>query len=408
MYDFDALMAEVLRNKPEINRDSLMELVQEKKRTVGSGYLTDQGALFLIAGELGVRLQHMITADLTLKDLHIGANDITVVARVLGIYPIAEFKKKDGSGVGRYRRVNLFDRNGVGRLTIWEDSEEAIKLSGIAVDAPVRVISAYVKQGLDGKANLNLGKRGRIEAITDSSISSKLASLSTLSKGVDAVQEGEVVLAVDGLAASDSKRSTFVRRDDGSNGSLTQFELKGSRGNTTRVVIWDGGDLPEVKSGSSVRVTNLRHKKGRQGEAELHGDSATVIQLFGDHGDQGKDLEVESVPHLVKVVEVAERAATGNVTLEVMALSKGSVREVILKDGSTAKKGEVVLGDDTGEITAVAWGEVAKIVGEIQVGEKLRVHDAVIQVSKMGVETLELRSSSKVQRLREKDSGIGK
>src|SRR5713101_7829309 len=210
MYDFDDLVKEVLRSKPEISRDSLMEQVREKKRTVGSGYLTDQGALFLIAGELGVGLQHMITADLTLKDLHIGANDITVVARVLAIYPVAEFKKKDGSGVGRYRRVNLFDRNGVGRLTIWEDNAEAMKLAGLAVDSPVRVVSAYVKQGIDGKPNLNLGKRGRIEAITDHPTASKLTSLSVLSKQLEAVQEGENVLAVEGLAKSESRRSTFV------------------------------------------------------------------------------------------------------------------------------------------------------------------------------------------------------
>jgi hypothetical protein len=399
MYDFDALVAEVLRNKPEISRDSLMELVQEKKRTVGSGYLTDQGALFLIAGELGVKLQHMITSDLTLKDLHIGANDITVVARVLAIYPIAEFKKKDGSGVGRYRRVNLFDRNGIGRLTIWEDNEEAIKLSGIAVDTPVRVISAYVKQGLDGKPNLNLGKRGRIELIKDAAISSKLATLSALSKQADQVQEGESVLAVDGLAATDSRRSTFVRRDDGSNGSLTQFELRGSGEKTTRVVIWDGVDLPEVKSGSRVRVTNLRQKKGRQGEAELHGDSATVIQIIVD-GDRAKGPGAGNVPRLVKVADVIKHVVvSGNVDLEVMALSKGSVHDVNLKDGSTAKKGEVVLGDDTGEITAVAWDEASNAIGGIQAGEKLRVHGAAIQVSKMGAETLELSLSSKIERL---------
>jgi len=399
MYDFDALVTEVLRNKPEINRDSLMELVQEKKRTVGSGYLTDQGALFLIAGELGVKLQHMITADLTLKDLHIGANDITVVARVLAIYPVAEFKKKDGNGVGRYRRVNLFDSNGVGRLTIWEDNEEAIKLSGIAVDAPVRVVSAYVKQGLDGKPNLNLGKRGRIEAITDPSIASKLASLSTLAKQVDQVQAGEVVFAVDGLAVTDSKRSTFTRRDDGSTGSLTQFELKSSGDKATRVVVWDGVDLPEVKSGNSVRVTNLRQKNGRQGEAELHGDSATVIRMLGN-SDQTKDSEMGYVPHLVKVVDVAKHVVSGSIDLEVMALSKGNVRDVNLKDGSTAKKGEVVLGDDTGEITAVAWDEASNVIGGIQAGEKLRIHGAIIQVSKMGAETLELSRSSKIERVR--------
>ena len=73
---------------------------------------------------------------------------------------------------------------------------------------------------------------------------------------------------------------------------------------------------------------------------------------------------------------MVKHAATGSVDLEVMALSKGSVREVNLKDGSTAKKAEVVLGDDTGEITAVAWDEASKMIGEIQAGEKLLVHGA--------------------------------
>jgi ssDNA-binding replication factor A large subunit len=266
----------------------------------------------------------------------------------------------------------------------------------------VRVISAYVKQGLDGKPNLNMGKRGRIEVITDSSISSKLASLSELAKQVDAIQDGETILAVDGLAATDSKRSTFVRRDDGSNGSLTQFELKGQGDKTARVVVWDGVDLPEVKSGSKVRVTNLRQKKGRQGEAELHGDSGSVIRILGGDGDQRKGTEVAPVSRLVKVAEVAKHGTTGSIDLEVMALSKGSVREVNIKDGSTARKGEVVLGDDTGEITTVAWDDASRMIAEIQVGEKLRVHGATIQVSKMGVETLELGRSSTVERMRGK------
>lgn len=392
MNDFDALVSEVLRNRSEISRESLMERIQEKKRTVGSGYLTDQGALFLVAGELGVGLQHMVTTDLTLKDLHLGANDITVVARVLAVYPVTEFKKKDGSGVGHYRRVNLFDQNGVGRLTIWEDNEEAMKLAGITVDTPVRVVSAYVKQGLDGKPNLNLGKRGRIEVVADSRLVSKLAPVQLLAKQVDQVKEGELVAAVEGLAVIDSRRSTFTRRDDGSVGSLTQFELKGAGEKTTRVVIWDGVDVPEVKSGSRVRVTNLRQKKGRQSESELHGDSGTVVQRLDDATPSGPRP-------LVKVAEAVKHIAAGSIDLEVMALSKGSVREVNLKDGSTTKKGEVVVGDDTGEITAVAWGEDSKILGEVQAGEKLCVRGATIQVSKMGVGTLELHGSSALERL---------
>jgi len=121
MYDFDSLLDEVLKNKPEITRDQIMERIQEKKRDVGAGFLTDQGALFLIAGELGVQLRQMTSTDLTLKDIYAGANDITIVARVLAVYPVSEFKKKDG-GVGRYRRLSLFDKNNVARLTIWDDN----------------------------------------------------------------------------------------------------------------------------------------------------------------------------------------------------------------------------------------------------------------------------------------------
>ena len=97
MYDFEALIAELLQKKPELSRDEVLRRIEEKKRTVGAGYLTDQGALFLVAGELGVSLRKEgASADLTIKDLYIGANDVTVVARVLAVYPEAAFNKKDG------------------------------------------------------------------------------------------------------------------------------------------------------------------------------------------------------------------------------------------------------------------------------------------------------------------------
>lgn len=79
MYDFDSLLDEILSHRPELTRDQIMEQIQVKKRDVGAGFLTEQGALFLIAGELGVQLKHMTSTDLTLKDIYAGANDITIV-----------------------------------------------------------------------------------------------------------------------------------------------------------------------------------------------------------------------------------------------------------------------------------------------------------------------------------------
>ena len=167
MYDFDALIGELLASRPELTRDEVLRRIEEKKRTVGAGYLTDQGALFLVAGELGVSLRKDdSTSDMRIGDLYIGANDVTVVARVLAVYPVATYNKKDG-GQGRYRRLTLFDGKSTVRLTVWEEGLEQIEKLDPKADSPVRVANGYVKQGLDGKANLNLGKRGSLEALTD-------------------------------------------------------------------------------------------------------------------------------------------------------------------------------------------------------------------------------------------------
>ncbi|MDG6991422.1 MAG: hypothetical protein JRM99_08425, partial [Nitrososphaerota archaeon] len=182
MYDFEALLEELLQQRPELTRDGALKRVEEKKKTVGAGYLTDQGALFLVAGELGVSLRKETTSsDLAIKDVYIGANDVTVVARVLAVYPESSFNKKDG-GVGKYRRFVLFDGGDSVKLTVWEEGLEQVAKLGLGVDSVVRVANAYVKQGLDGKPNLNLGKRGRMELVEDKKLAAKLPSVDALTQ----------------------------------------------------------------------------------------------------------------------------------------------------------------------------------------------------------------------------------
>jgi replication factor A1 len=371
-----------------MTRDDIVELIEDKKRNVGAGYLTDQGALFLIAGELGIQLKPM-TSDLTLKDLYVGANDITIVARVLAVYPISEYKKKDG-GTGRYRRVNLFDRGNIVRLTIWDDNPDAIKLEGVSEDAPIRVSNGYVKQGLDGKPNLNLGRRGRIDVIGEESLIAKMVSLSKLSKKVEEVGDDQNVMALEGVASSNSRSSSFVR-EDGSQGSLTQFDVSAEAGKSgTRVVVWNPSAVPEVKAGQNVLVTNLRVKKGNTGEREFHGDTGSVVRIR----ESGSSADAVT---FTKVNQV--RNAPGRVNLEVMALSKGTSDEVSLKDGTKARKAELVIGDDTGEITIIGWRDAADGLSRIDIGQKIRILGAARQVSRMGIETLQLDDTSKIEKV---------
>ena len=463
MYDFDILIGELLQQKPELSRDEVLRRIEEKKRTVGAGYLTDQGALFLVAGELGVSLRKEdLTSDLSIKDLYIGANDVTVVARVLAVYPVATYNRKDG-GTGRYQRLVIFDGKNSVRLTVWEEGLEQLEKLGLQVDAPVRVANAYVKQGLDGKATLNLGKRGKIQALNDEKIVTKLQSISAVAQKLPTLVKEEQFVALDCVVSSEPRFSEFVR-SDGSEGSLFQFGVVRDGGKETRVVVWSPSAQPELKRGQKVRVTNVRAKRSNSGDFEVHGDAGSTITLgptteksifrvaatsssqsakvvlgvgkdrkvkFVELGKEAKEPSQNDVISVVpdetvggriycrspdsvqmaafdlipgldalatKLNEVKEEDA--QIMTEVIALSHGSVDDVQLRDGTTVKKGELVVGDDTGEIKLVAWRDLSGRVAGIQPGERLRLTGVACKSTKMGGWLLQLSNFSVIERLR--------
>jgi ssDNA-binding replication factor A large subunit len=463
MYDFETLIQDLLQSKPELSREEVLRRIEDKKRTVGAGYLTDQGALFLVAGELGVSLRKDDpSSDMTLKDLYIGANDVTVVARVLAIYPVSTYNKKDG-GKGKYQRLVLFDGRNSVRLTVWEEGLEPIEKLRLEVDSPVRVSNAYVKQGLDGKPNLNLGKRGKVEVLTDGKALSKLPSISTVTQRLPTITKEEQYVAVECLVSSEPRYSEFVR-SDGSEGSLFQFGVARDGGKETRVVIWSPASRPELKRGQKVRITNVRGKRSNTGDFEVHGDAGSAIvvgpsaeksefRVAATNSSQsvkvilgvGKDrkvkfievgkgvkepsqgdvigvtpdeategrlycrsatsiqvLEDDSFPGLeglaMKLQEVKEEDI--QIMVEVIALSHGSVDDVQLRDGTAVKKGELVVGDDSGEIKLVAWRDLSGRVSGIQPGERLRLVGVVPKSTKMGGWVLQLANLSVIERLR--------
>ena len=465
MYDFDELVGELLANRPELSREQILEKIEEKKRTVGAGYLTDQGALFLVAGELGVSLRkESASSDMRIGDLYIGANDVTVIARVLGVYPVATYNKKDG-GQGKYRRLALFDGKSTVRLTVWEEGLGQIEKSEIKPDSAVRVANGYVKQGLDGKPTLNLGKRGRLETLTDEKLSARLPSISSAVQKVPVLTKEEAFVALEGMVSSEPRYSEFVR-SDGSEGSLFQFGLAREGGKEVRVVIWSPAARPDLKRGQRIQVTNVRARKSNNGEFEIHGDSGSTVvvvpasprsayrvaattssqsakvllvlgkdrvvrfvevgkgveepaqddvigvvpdetrgeRIYCRSPDSIRQVDDESFPTLsqlaTKLNEVKQEDA--HIMTEVIALSHGNTDDVPLRDGTKAKKGELVVGDDTGEIKLVAWRELAGRVSGIHPGERLNLVGVETKSTKTGGWILQLSNFSVIERLRER------
>jgi replication factor A1 len=463
MYDFESLAGELLQARPELKREELMRRIEHKKQTVGAGYLTDQGALFLVAGELGVSLRREeASADMTIKDLYIGANDVTVVARVLAMYPEATYSKKDG-GKGKYRRLVLFDGNQTVRLTAWEEKADEVERAGLEVGSPVRIVSGYVKQGLDGKPNLNLGKRGKIEVVSDQKIEAKLPLLSSATERPTKVSQERQLVALESVVATEPRFSEFTR-SDGSSGSLFQFGVSGEGGRgEMRVVIWSPANRPDIKKGQKVVITNVKAKRSTGGTFEIHGDAGSTIMMgsktesvemrvaaFSPGATRillglrrngrvepvviGNEVKEPQPGEVVKVtpdsesdqkfycrtpgsLEIADssgfpgleelstklrdaRTEDAQIMVEVIALSQGSVDDVRLKDGSMVKKGELVVGDDTDEIKLVAWRDLSGRVSGVQPGERLRIVGALVKSTRLGAWLLHVTNVTAIEKLR--------
>jgi replication factor A1 len=466
MYDFEVLVGELLQSRPELNREELMRRIEQKKQTIGAGYLTDQGALFLVAGELGVSLRKAeASSDMTIKDLYIGANDVTVVARVLAVYPVSTYNKKDG-GTGKYRRLVLFDDHHSVKLTVWDETAEEIVKSGVAVGVPVRIVNGYVKQGLDGKPNLNLGKRGRVEVIVDEKVAAKLVPMSAVTDKLTKISQEQQFMAVECVVNTEPKYSEFVR-SDGSSGSLFQFGVTGEGGKTeTRVVVWSPSARPELKKGQKILITNAKTKRSPNGEYELHGDagsaiflaqrappmelrvaatsassSGTILLVVDKNGkvwtvekereakepaigeavivtpDMENDgrlycrtmgsvsvVKESSLPGLDAIATKLRDAKddSSQIMVEVIALSQGSSEDVNLKDGAMVKRGELTIGDDTGEMRLVGWRELSGKVLGIQPGERLRIVGVTPKINKLGARVLQMSNLTVIERLRER------
>jgi replication factor A1 len=111
--------------------------------------------------------------------------------------------------------------------------------------------------------------------------------------------------------------------------------------------------------------------------------------------------ESDRIPSLdklaVKVKDVKDESA--QIMVEVIALSHGSVDDVDMRDGTVVKKGELMVGDDTGEIKVVGWREYSSKVSGIQPGERLRIIGLSPKQTKMGAWTLQLSALTAIEKL---------
>ena len=286
---------------PELSRSIIEERINEKKEKVGAGYLTDQGAIFLVAADLGVSLEQTQNAEVAIKDLYIGAKEVTLESRVLNISPTKQFTKKDGSSFS-LRTITVYDNNSTASVKLWDEKANLPGLEELKPGDLIKIIKAYVKSDLTGAPTINIGSGASIET---SQSESDIVSIDSKITDVSEIKDDQRDLIVSGTLGSAMSLLEFTN-SKGQPSKALKFRLKGENKNLVNVVLWgkDESILPKViGQDAKVKLFGVRTKTGMQG-LEIHGNDATIINVEGD---------TEIQPTIVRLLAI-EKDQAGNTT----------------------------------------------------------------------------------------------
>ena len=293
MSEFETLLNKLLEQKPELTRSDIEEMIKQKKEKIGAGYLTDQGAVFLIASDFGISLSEPLKTEMGLKDLYAGAKEISLETRVLNMSPAKQFSRKDGSSFF-LRSMTVYDNNSTASVKLWDEKANLPGIENIKPGDLIKIIKAYVKSDLNGEPTINIGTGANLQTVQNDS---DIPNIDNITKDVSELQEGQKDLVVSGMIDGMISGMEFTN-SRGQPGKALRMRLKGKDGNSMRVVLWgqDESVIPNmISQDAKVRLLGVKVRSGNQG-IEIHGNESTLIEIEG-----GKEAE----PIIARILSIS-------------------------------------------------------------------------------------------------------
>ena len=283
--DYNKMVEIILEENGELTFEKLREIIDEKKRKVGAGYLTDQGALFLVAADLGVSFDKANKSENSIKDLFVGARDISTIGRIISIHPIRSFLKRDSNQETKNRIIIIYDKDSSIKIKLWDEFVSMPEQLGITIGDLVKISKGQVKSGMDGKPIINLSGSGTIEILNDEK-KQNIPSINEITTTIDSLDTPKENLVIQGIIKTDPRISEFTNIR-GEHSKSLQFETTNENNSRqVRTIIWNINEenIPKTLTANlKVRLIGVKTKAGNpnygNGDIEIHGDEGTTIEF---------------------------------------------------------------------------------------------------------------------------------
>jgi hypothetical protein len=253
----EQIMGEI-RQKKGLSEAALKEKIKAKQAEYG-GLLTEAGAAYSIAKELGVELGFdtgPVGPSLRINQLTEGMRDVSLTARVESISAPRTFRK-DGRE-GTVVDFMITDDTGTARLVLW--NKDSSLTDTIEKGSMLDIKNAYTKTR--DVIELHIGNAGTVAVVKAIAAvqETKTCKLEELKEGA---QDVDCIVRVASIFAPHE-----YERDGKKRTMLSAIVTDGT--SIKRLVLWEPHSGVILHEGDAIRVEDGYVKANRKGEIELH------------------------------------------------------------------------------------------------------------------------------------------
>ena len=294
MGEFEDLKAKLLESSSGLSEADINQRINEKISKIGAGYLTDKGALFLVAQDMGISLDKSLSTKMSIERLYSGASDVTLEVRVMNVSPVRDLTRKDGSPLS-LRTMNIYDDTGTCNVKIWDKNAALPILGNLKPGDAITIGGAYIRADMDGSLVVNFGDSTEIKRLDDLP---QVPGVDSMTKDVSLLEETDRDVAVSGVLYGAVSVMNFTGKQGEPRHAL-RMRIKGMDETIRRVVLWgkDDADVPKVISpNAKVHLLGVQGRMNNQ-ELEVHGNESTTVQI------EGTDEPPSMIMRIISIVQ---------------------------------------------------------------------------------------------------------
>ena len=349
-----------------ISEDELKERIRKKIQSVG-GLLSEEGALLLIAGELGVNIEDTPKEKkhFFISDIVDGMQNIDISGRIMRIFDVNVFQRKTGTE-GRVQNIIIADNTGSIRIVFWDDQIE--KLNQFKRGDIVTIRNGYLRKGFNNEFEISLGKEG---VISGGSESPDYPTINYVKLKIRDIEDKMNNIDVTGRISTIFGIREFAKKD-GSVGKVGSFMIMDDTGEI-RVTLWDKKAelLNSLVKNDLITIENAYSKMGLNSVDLNLGFSSNIVVEKNERDDipksESSNFAISDVKEDMRSIDI-----------------EGYVKEVyelktFSRDTGTGKVGRFLLSDGNNELKVVLWDDKADYLASLVPGVKVRLESCNIK-----------------------------